>query len=33
MVNAKSRFRFRVWFRVNVRAGANSRIRVVLGLG
>ena len=25
--------RFRVWFRVNVRAGANSRVRVVLCLG
>ena len=33
MVNARSSVRFRVWFRVRVRAGANSRLVLVLGLG
>ena len=28
MVNARSRVRFRVWFRVRVRAGPNSRVSV-----
>ena len=33
MVNARFSVRVRVWFRVTVRAGANSRVSVVLGLG
>ena len=33
MVNARSRIRFTVWFRVRDRVGAYSRASVSLGLG
>ena len=33
MVNARSRVRFSVWFRVRVRAGANLGLVLVFGLG
>ena len=32
-MNVRSRVRFRVWFRVRVRAGANSRVSVSFSLG